>query len=56
MPEDLHTVKRADLIERAFTLRRETNAFQLLDDELSLIIANAVRANQDPTLRGVHLG
>lgn len=56
VPEDLHTVKRADLIERAFTLRRETNAFQLLDDELSLIIANAVRANQDPTLRGVHLG
>jgi flagellar biosynthesis protein FlhF len=56
VPEDLHTVQRADLIERAFKLRRETNAFQLLDDELSLIVANAVRANQDATLRGVHLG
>ena len=56
VPEDLHVVGREALIERAFKLKRETTPFHFNDDELSLVVANAGRANQDKTLREVNLG
>lgn len=56
VPEDLHVLGREALIDRAFRLKRETTPFQFHDDELSLVVANAVRATQDKTLREVNLG
>ncbi|ARU31443.1 flagellar biosynthesis protein FlhF [Sulfuriferula sp. AH1] len=56
VPEDLHILGREAMIDRAFRLKRDSAAFQFQDDELSLVVANAVRANQDKTLREVNLG
>ena len=56
VPEDLHVVGREALIDRAFKLKRDTTPFQFNDDELSLVVANAVRATQDKTLREVNFG
>jgi flagellar biosynthesis protein FlhF len=55
VPEDLHVASREFLVDRAFRLKRETAAFSLRDDELSLVVANAARSN-DSSLREVSLG
>jgi len=56
VPEDLHAVNRHYLVDRAFKSKRETAPFQLKDDELSLVVANAVRGTNDKSLREVNVG
>lgn len=56
VPEDLHLANPRDLIKRAFELKREAALFQPRDGELTLMIANKVRASNDKNMRGVHLG
>lgn len=46
VPEDLHRVNPKALIEQAFKLKRDKNVFQFEDDELPLVIGNAVRTSQ----------
>ncbi|MES2297803.1 MAG: flagellar biosynthesis protein FlhF [Pseudomonadota bacterium] len=54
VPEDLHLVDRAMLVERAFGLKRDGAAPQYLDAELPLVMAGA--AHTDLRLREVSLG
>ena len=56
VPEDLHLANQQYLVDRAFKLKRETAPFQIHDDELPLVAANAVRVTSDAKLRGVALG
>lgn len=56
VPEDLHVANQHYLIDRAFKLKRETAPFHYQDDELPLVMANAGRAMNDKSLRGVALG
>jgi flagellar biosynthesis protein FlhF len=56
VPEDLHVANQHYLIDRAFKLKRETAPFQLKDDELPLVMANAARGMNDKGLREVSLG
>ncbi|MDF3035013.1 MAG: putative flagellar biosynthesis regulator FlhF [Paucimonas sp.] len=56
VPEDLHVANQHYLVDRAFKLKRETAPFQYQDAELPLVMANAARAMNDKTLRGVTLG
>lgn len=56
VPEDLHVANQHYLVDRAFKLKRETAPFQLQDDELPLVVANATRQMNDKNLRGVLLG
>jgi flagellar biosynthesis protein FlhF len=56
VPEDLHLADRAMLIDRAFRLKRDAAATQFSDAELPLLMANTSNANNDRTLREVHLG
>jgi flagellar biosynthesis protein FlhF len=56
VPEDLHMANQHYLVDRAFKLKRETAAFQLQDDELPLVMANAAHAMNDKSLREVNLG
>jgi flagellar biosynthesis protein FlhF len=45
VPEDLHVASKQHLIDRAFKLKRETEAFRLHDDELPLLMAGAASAH-----------
>jgi flagellar biosynthesis protein FlhF len=56
VPEDLHVANQHYLVDRAFKLKRETAPFQLQDDELPLVMANAAKGRNDKALRGVNLG
>ncbi|MDQ9170862.1 flagellar biosynthesis protein FlhF [Oxalobacteraceae bacterium R-40] len=56
VPEDLHVANPHYLIDRAFKLKRETGAFQYQDEELPLVMANAVAAANERNLQGVSLG
>lgn len=56
VPEDLHVANKDYLVDRAFKLKRETAPFQLQDEELPLVIANASRNMNDKSLREVQLG
>jgi flagellar biosynthesis protein FlhF len=44
------------LVDRAFKLKRESAPFQLQDNELPLVMANATKSMNDKSLRGVNLG
>jgi flagellar biosynthesis protein FlhF len=56
VPEDLHVANQHYLVDRAFKLKRESAPFQLQDDELPLVMANAAKGMNDKTLGGVNLG
>ena len=56
VPEDLHVANQHYLIDRAFKLKRETAAFQLQDEELPLVMANAAQTMKDKNLQGVSFG
>ena len=56
VPEDLQIANQQYLVDRAFKLKRETAPFQYQDSELPMVVANATRAVNDQTLRGVHVG
>jgi flagellar biosynthesis protein FlhF len=56
VPEDLHIANQHYLVDRAFKLKRETAPFQLQDEELPLVMANASKSMNDKALRGVNLG
>jgi flagellar biosynthesis protein FlhF len=53
VPEDLHVANQHYLVDRAFKLKRETAAFQLQDEELPLVMANAAKGMNDKSLCGV---
>jgi flagellar biosynthesis protein FlhF len=53
VPEDIHVANREHLVDMAFNLKSESVPFQMRDDELPAIMANAGR---DPGLRVVTLG
>lgn len=55
VPEDLHVANQHYLVDRAFKLKRETAAFQLQDEELPLVMANAAKGMNDKSLRGVSI-
>jgi flagellar biosynthesis protein FlhF len=56
VPEDLHLVDSAMLVERAFRLKRDAASTQYLDAELPLLMAGAASAKVDRSLREVSLG
>jgi flagellar biosynthesis protein FlhF len=56
VPEDLHVANQHYLVDRAFKLKRETGPFQFKDEELPLVVGNAVRATNDKNLSGVNVG
>ncbi len=56
VPEDLHLANRHYLIDRAFKLKRETAPYRYQDEELPLLMANAVSAMNEQDLREVILG
>jgi flagellar biosynthesis protein FlhF len=56
VPEDLHVANQHYLVDRAFKLKRESAPFQLQDNELPLVMANATKSMNDKSLRGVNLG
>ncbi|SNS60675.1 flagellar biosynthesis protein FlhF [Noviherbaspirillum humi] len=56
VPEDLHVANPNYLVDRAFKFKRESAPFQLNDDELPLVVANAARAMHDKSLREVSFG
>ncbi|MGV3742905.1 MAG: flagellar biosynthesis protein FlhF [Burkholderiaceae bacterium] len=56
VPEDLHVANPNYLIDRAFKLKRETGAFQFQDEELPLVMANAVAMANNKNFQGVSLG
>jgi flagellar biosynthesis protein FlhF len=56
VPEDLHVANPHYLIDRAFKLKRETGAFQYQDEELPLVMANAVAMANESKYQGVSLG
>lgn len=56
VPEDLHVANPHYLIDRAFKLKRETGAFQYEDEELPLVMANAVAMANARKMQEVNLG
>lgn len=56
VPEDLHVASQQYLVDRAFTLKRETAPFQFNEAEIPLVMANTARAMKDKGLREVILG
>jgi flagellar biosynthesis protein FlhF len=59
VPEDLHVANKNYLIDRAFKLKRETEAFKYHDDELPMLISNLSQMDQFSTMgvtQGVHHG
>jgi flagellar biosynthesis protein FlhF len=56
VPEDLHVANQHYLVDRAFKLKRESAPFQLQDEELPMVMANAAKGMKDQALRGVNVG
>ena len=56
VPEDLHVANQHYLLDRAFKLKRETGPFQFQDQELPLVVGNAVRGMNAQNAREVSLG
>jgi flagellar biosynthesis protein FlhF len=56
VPEDLHVANQHYLVDRAFKLKRESAPFQLQDEELPLVMANAAKGMKDKSLGGVNIG
>jgi flagellar biosynthesis protein FlhF len=56
VPEDLHVANQHYLVDRAFKLKRESAPFQLQDEELPLVMANAAKGMKDKSLGGVNVG
>lgn len=59
VPEDLHVANKEYLIDRAFKLKRETEAYKYQDDELPLLISNLSQVDHFSsmnTAQGAHHG
>jgi flagellar biosynthesis protein FlhF len=56
VPEDLHVANQHYLLDRAFKLKRETGPFQFQDQELPLVVGNAVRGMNAQNAREVSHG
>jgi flagellar biosynthesis protein FlhF len=59
VPEDLHVANKEYLIDRAFKLKRETEAYKFQDDELPLLISNLSQVDRFSSMniaQGAHHG
>lgn len=56
VPEDLHLASKQHLIDRAFKLKRETEAFRLQDEDLPVLMAGAAHSVAKQPLREMSLG
>lgn len=56
VPEDLHVANKLYLADRAFKQKRETEAYELQEAELPIVMGKAGSAVNDKTLREVTIG
>lgn len=56
VPEDLHVANKLYLADRAFKQKRETEAYELQETELPMVMGKAGSAVNDKTLREVTIG